>query len=72
MLKTAIVTPVLVIGSVTFALSLGGVYIGQAFGHFFEKKIEIFGGLVLIGIGSRSDPTPAGRLSGPPRRSSLT
>jgi putative Mn2+ efflux pump MntP len=27
------------------------VYIGDAFGHFFEKKIEIFGGIVLIGIG---------------------
>jgi manganese efflux pump family protein len=51
MVKTAIVTPVVVIGSVTFVLSLAGVYIGEAVGHFFEKKIEIAGGLVLIGIG---------------------
>lgn len=51
MLKTAIMTPVLVIGAVTFVLSLAGVYIGEACGHFFEKKIEVFGGLVLIGIG---------------------
>jgi putative Mn2+ efflux pump MntP len=51
MLGTAIVTPVMVIGSVTFALCLGGVYIGNVFGHFFEKKIEILGGIVLIGIG---------------------
>lgn len=51
MLKTAIVTPVLIIGGVTFVLCLGGVYIGEAFGHFFEKKIEIFGGAVLIAMG---------------------
>ena len=50
-LQTAIVTPIIVIGSVTFAVSLAGVYIGEAFGHFFEKKIEVFGGLVLIGMG---------------------
>ncbi len=50
MLKTAIITPVIAIGSVTFVLCLAGVYIGDAFGHFFEKKIEVFGGLVLIGI----------------------
>jgi putative Mn2+ efflux pump MntP len=51
MLGTAIMTPVIVIGSVTFVLCLAGVYIGDVFGHFFEKKIEILGGLVLIGIG---------------------
>ncbi len=50
-LQTAIVGPVVVIGSVTFALSLAGVYVGEAFGHFFEKKIEVLGGLVLIGMG---------------------
>jgi len=53
MLGTAIITPVVVIGSVTFVLSLAGVYIGDVFGHFFEKKIEILGGVVLIGIGIR-------------------
>lgn len=51
MLKTAIIGPVAVIGSITFVLCLAGVYVGEAFGHFFEKRIEIFGGLVLIGIG---------------------
>ncbi len=40
-----------IIGIVTFALSLAGVYIGKKFGHIFEKKIEIAGGLILIGIG---------------------
>jgi len=51
MIKVAIFTPIAFIGSVTFVLCLAGVYIGNAFGHFFEKKIEIFGGMVLIGIG---------------------
>jgi putative Mn2+ efflux pump MntP len=51
MLGTAIITPVIVIGSVTFILCLTGVYIGDVFGHFFERKIEVLGGIVLIGIG---------------------
>ena len=40
-----------VIGLVTFGLSYVGVSVGKRFGHFCESKIEIFGGLVLIGIG---------------------
>lgn len=51
MIGAAIVAPVLIIGAVTFALCLAGVYIGERVGHFFEKKIEIAGGLVLIAIG---------------------
>lgn len=50
-LKMPIVTPVIVIGVITFMLSLAGVFIGNRFGHFFERKIEVIGGLVLIGIG---------------------
>jgi len=51
LLKIFIVTPSIIIGGVTFLLCLAGVYIGEKFGHFFEKKIEIFGGIILIGIG---------------------
>lgn len=50
-LKIYIVTPVIIIGIVTFLLSLLGIVIGNKLGHFFEKKIEIAGGLILIGIG---------------------
>lgn len=50
-LKVSIITPIIVIGAITFLLSFLGVFIGNSFGHFFEKKIEIVGGLVLIGIG---------------------
>ncbi|MFO7898665.1 MAG: manganese efflux pump MntP family protein [Planctomycetota bacterium] len=51
MLHEAILVPVLVIGGVTFAMSLLGVFIGDRLGHFFESKIEIVAGLVLIAIG---------------------
>lgn len=51
LLQVFIVTPALVIGGVTFGLSLAGVWIGKRFGHCFEKKLEILGGLILIGIG---------------------
>ena len=50
-LKISIATPVIVIGIVTFLLSFLGIFIGNRLGHFFEKKIEILGGLTLIGIG---------------------
>lgn len=50
-LKMAIVTPAIIIGTVTFTLSFIGVFLGNISGHFFENKIEIIGGLILIGIG---------------------
>jgi putative Mn2+ efflux pump MntP/predicted MPP superfamily phosphohydrolase len=39
------------IGLITFVLSYAGYVIGKRFGHFFENKIEILGGLILIAIG---------------------
>lgn len=51
MLDVSIVAPILVIGLVTFSMSFIGVYIGNKSGHFFEKKIEIAGGILLIVIG---------------------
>ena len=50
-LKVSIVLPAVIIGIVTFLLSIIGVYFGNRFGHYFERKIEIFGGLILICIG---------------------
>ena len=46
-----IIVPVLVIGIVTFVLSFLGVYIGNFFVGFLGNRIEIIGGLILIGIG---------------------
>ena len=50
-LEVAIVGPSIVIGAITFVISLAGTYIGKRFGDMFGKKIEILGGIVLIGIG---------------------
>jgi putative Mn2+ efflux pump MntP len=51
LLDVFILTPILVIGIVTFSMAFLGVIIGRRFGHFFEKKIQIVGGVILIGIG---------------------
>ena len=50
-LQVSIALPVIVIGTVTFALSFLGVSFGSRFGHLLENKIEIVGGLILIIIG---------------------
>ena len=39
------------IGAITFTISYLGCCLGRRLGHFFEKKIEVAGGLILIGIG---------------------
>ncbi|MBN1256275.1 MAG: manganese efflux pump [Planctomycetes bacterium] len=51
LLQVSLITPILLIGGVTFIMSFTGAYIGSHFGHLFEKKLEIVGGLLLIGIG---------------------
>ncbi len=50
-LKMDIVPAVLLIGAITFALSLAGVAIGFKFGTRYQKKAEIAGGVVLVLIG---------------------
>lgn len=52
-LGVAIIKPILIIGAVTFIICLGGVYIGDTLGHLFEDKLELIGGLILIGIGTK-------------------
>jgi putative Mn2+ efflux pump MntP len=51
LLKGPIAPAVTIIGLVTFTLSYAGVSLGKRFGHFFESKIEVVGGLILIAIG---------------------
>jgi len=53
LLEVSIVPAAAIIGAVTFCLSFAGVSIGKRFGHLFEGKIEILGGLILIGIGAK-------------------
>ncbi|MEJ2704927.1 MAG: manganese efflux pump MntP family protein [Sedimentisphaerales bacterium] len=51
LITSSIIEDVIIIGLITFGLSYLGVAIGKRFGHFFENKIEIIGGLILIGLG---------------------
>lgn len=41
----------LVIGTITFAFSVVGVFVGKKSGTWFENKAEIFGGIVFILMG---------------------
>jgi putative Mn2+ efflux pump MntP len=52
-LQLLIITPAVIIGSVTFVLSLIGVIIGSRTGDFLKNKVEFLGGLILIIIGSK-------------------
>ena len=42
---------VLIIAAVTFAICLGGIYLGKKFGTKLSNKATIFGGILLILIG---------------------
>ncbi len=51
LLDISIMKPIIIIGFVTFILSFLGVGFGRHLGRFFQKQIEIAGGLILIAIG---------------------
>jgi putative Mn2+ efflux pump MntP len=53
MLQVDILLPSVVIGVVTASLSLTGLLIGHKLGTKFGKRMEILGGVILIGIGLR-------------------
>lgn len=53
LVTASIMAAVTVIGVITFALSYAGFELGKRIGHFFENKIEIFGGVILIAIGAK-------------------
>ena len=52
-LNVPILAAVAFIGVVTFAISALGVKVGNVFGVRYKSKAEIFGGVVLILIGSK-------------------
>jgi putative Mn2+ efflux pump MntP len=51
MLGTPVMLPAIIIGVVTSMLSAIGLRVGDNIGKSFGKRVEIFGGLLLIGIG---------------------
>lgn len=52
-INTPILEPAIIIGCVTFFVSLCGAVLGYRIGHFFEHEVEIIGGLILIGLGGK-------------------
>jgi manganese efflux pump family protein len=52
-LQDPILTISAIIGLVTFGLCFVGVYVGHHFGKAIASKVEILGGLILVGIGSK-------------------
>ena len=52
-MRVSIFYPALVIGIITGGLSLLGLRLGGRLGQAFGKRMEIIGGLILIGIGLR-------------------
>ena len=51
LLRVAIITPVIIIGIVTFLLAFAGFNFGNKLGKLFQRKVQVIGGLVLIAIG---------------------
>jgi putative Mn2+ efflux pump MntP len=49
-----IVTACLVIGVITGGLSFGGVHVGHRFGTRLGKRLEVLGGVVLVGLAVKS------------------
>ena len=45
--------PAIVIGIVAFVFTAVGLHLGRRFGALFGKRMEILGGVILIGIGVR-------------------
>lgn len=51
LLDVSILIPVIIIGIITFIMSFSGTWIGNRGIRFFERKIEVAAGVVLISIG---------------------
>jgi manganese efflux pump family protein len=45
--------PAVVIGIVAFVFTAAGLHLGRRFGSLFGKRMEVVGGIILIGIGVR-------------------
>jgi manganese efflux pump family protein len=52
-LSISIVKATIIIGVITFLVTLPGFYTGKKFGSAYGKKAELLGGLVLVAIGTK-------------------
>ncbi len=48
-----ILRAIAIIGCTTFAISAGGVYVGNIFGDKYKAKAQLVGGIILIFIGTK-------------------
>jgi manganese efflux pump family protein len=53
MLRVPVIQPAVIIGMITFGLSILGLKLGCRLSGKFGKRVEILGGLILVGIGLR-------------------
>ena len=53
MLDINIWYPSVIIGVITSGLSLGAIAAGRRLGSLFGKRMEMVGGIILLGIGTR-------------------
>lgn len=53
LIKAPIILPAIMIGVVALTLSAIGIRLGALLGEQFGKKMEVLGGLILLGIGFR-------------------
>lgn len=51
LLDASLVGAALVVGLMSFALSLPAFFVGNRLGHHFAGRAELLGGIVLVGIG---------------------
>jgi manganese efflux pump family protein len=52
-LSSSIIEPILLIGLVTFLLTVTGFFFGSGLGQVFGDRMKLVGGLILIAIGLR-------------------
>lgn len=52
-LKSPLLLQAITIGVVTFAFSAFGIYFGNRMGRKIDLKLDLIGGLILIGIGTK-------------------
>ncbi len=51
LLNVSLYLSVAIIGLFAFVFSISGYFIGNKIGYFLENKVEVIGGVILIGIG---------------------
>lgn len=53
LLELSLYLSILIIGLFAFVFSFFGFFIGNKIGKFLESKVELIGGIILVGIGTK-------------------